>query len=67
MTSCAREGETHMHANICYEAGRRDERAVVATLLDEWEASYGITPLPSHWGIAERIAGLRAATEETTP
>ena len=33
--------------------------AEVIALVDEWEASYGITPLPAHWGITDRINQFR--------
>lgn len=35
----------------------------VNACLDEWEASYGVNPLPAHWGITARIADLRTAAE----
>ena len=36
-----------------------DVLVAIDKLVDEWEASYGITPLPAHWGITDRINQFR--------
>ncbi len=33
----------------------------VEAVLEEWEQSYGVDPLPAHWGITARIAQFREA------
>ena len=37
--------------------------ARVEALVDEWEASYGVSPLPDHWGVKTRIEEFRAALD----
>ena len=37
--------------------------ARVEALVDEWEASYGVSPLPDHWGVKTRIEEFHAALD----
>jgi len=36
----------------------------VRKVIDDWEASYGIDPLPEHWGITQHIKALREALDD---